>query len=212
MLTKPQYLVYWLGALRGQGGIADHNDSKLDPELAEIIQCWRVHYTVRRPKNQDVKYTLEDLIACDDDGIRNAVRVMEPFTDAWLATGALRLWRQENPKEIPPTDWFKLDRWPPERIRAAARAALDCLPGKNGRPSTFQTDLNFAKALVRYWYAKKGLEPTITDTREATKESDFLQWAEDMFLRSGRKNPEFNRLASILRKAKKLEFPENGKK
>lgn len=210
MLRKPQHHIYWLGALKGYGGIAEVSDAELPPELKEIIQVWRMHYTVRRPKNQDIKCTLEDLIACDDDQVLKAVSVMEAFTGACLDTGALRLWRQENRDEAPPPDWFKLNRWPPERIREAARAALESLPRKDGRPPKRATDFNFAKDLVRYWWAKEGQEPKITVKRDLTDENEFLRWAKGMFKMAGRKGSYSDGLAVTLWKAKKLVFPKNG--
>src|SRR4051812_19707046 len=81
------------------GEYAKPTDAKLPADLQDIVQTWRCFYDDREmPARSDIRRTLRDLVSIGDDEARAAVLVMDGFTEAQLATAALRAYRREHPQ------------------------------------------------------------------------------------------------------------------
>jgi hypothetical protein len=163
-------------------------DELVTPRLAEILRELRITYAVKRQPGQDVRATLRALATIEDGEAARAVRVMDDWTQAQFYGTAGRLWRQEHPDPAAPVpaDLFTARAWPPERIRATARAALKAMPREDGRREMAGRDLAFAAALMDYW-ERRGRRSAVTCDRGFSRESEFLRFAGDMFLLVGRR-------------------------
>lgn len=208
---KPQPLAWW--------GVAVHSsdwqlkrDEELPPRLAEIIQAARDNYAQRRIISGDVRATLRALAQVEDEQATRAVRLMDDYTEAELATASMRLWKRQNTDtDAVPDDLFDFQGWTPDRVRLTAKEALrgmdmvlrksadgsESWHPRSGRALKKSRDFALGLALARWWWNDTGERPTVY--RHSGKEGDFLFWATEKFNRAGRAISS-NSLETILQK------------
>jgi hypothetical protein len=185
---KPQPLAWWgVGVHSKDWQKKKDDDEELPPCLAEIIQAARDNYAQRRTPSEDVRATLRALVHVEDEQAARAVRLIDDYTEAELATAAARLWKRENPIiDAVPGDLFDFQGWTPDRIRLTAKEALRGMRPRYGRGKTQGRDFELATDLAYWWQESKGERPTVSLAKGRAKDSEFLSWAQDMFSRAGR--------------------------
>ena len=181
---KPQPLAWWgVGVHSKDWQKKKDDDEELPPCLAEIIQAARDNYAQRRTPSEDVRATLRALVHVEDEQAARAVRLIDDYTEAELATAATRLWRRENTDtDVVPDDLFDFQGWTPDRIRLTAKEALRGMRPRSGRAMKRGRDLELATALATYWQwsIAGGKAPSVYVG------GNFLLWANDKFRRAGR--------------------------
>jgi hypothetical protein len=161
--------------------IRDHaKDSELTAESRELIETWRCIYEPSHATpRQDMRATLEALARIGDDEARAAVGAIDLWTEASLATAALKMlkiYQQTHSQTASlPDGFFEIKAWSPAQIRAIAAFAIKDLRGsRGGRPTTRRRDIAFARVLIGYWQRAGG------------EQSKLLKFAKSMFSRVGR--------------------------
>lgn len=184
------------------------SDDELPPELRDIVRTWRTHLELvaEKPRRQDLRATLCALANIGDDEARAAVRGLDLWTHAQLATAALRMWRENNPHEVP-SMWRQIDpdeapssrvldpaAWTPLRLRWLAQGALEHLDalehlpgGRRRRPRTQAVDRSIMVSLLQYWNRMKQRNIS-AELHEANRlgHRSFAHFSTDMFTRIGR--------------------------
>lgn len=171
------------------GEYAKPEDDRLPSELRDIVQTWRAFYAdaARVPRRQDLRATLRRLALITDEDAQRAVRAIDGWTSARLATASLKNYRQEYPAPAQvPGHVFDERSWSPKHIRALALSALDDLRySAGGRPRVQERDIQFVQVLLDYWQRTERRRPTFD--RYSRSSSRFVKFVEAAFLAVGRK-------------------------
>lgn len=130
-------------------------DEALPVELRELVQTWRTHHELVAlgPGRQDLRATLRVLAGASDQEAAAAAGALDGWTEARLATAALRAFRRDRGIDAPiPPGELHAETWSAERIRVMAKSALEDLPpSSGGRPSNRARDRDFMRALLVCW-------------------------------------------------------------
>lgn len=171
------------------GAHARESDRLLDPELADLLQTQRclVKMVARKPSRADIRKTLEKLLSLDEPEQAAAIPLVDAYTEAELATGALRWYRLRIPSGPLPPEFFRVELHEPDARREMIRLALEHLLQRraDGRRSVLQRDVDFAVRLIRYWeHQHKKTATVFLDADD--KPSPFLKFAGECFHSVGR--------------------------
>jgi hypothetical protein len=172
--------------------LAKASDAELAPALRELVQAWRAHYALLelKPPQQDIRATLEALSCIGNEDARIAAPAMDPWTQAWLATAALRVFRRKHgAKANIAFEGLNASSWAPQRLRSMAQIALTALPRTpGGRPSR-RKDLDIMRALLACWNRPLSghVRPEELELlRFVRRYGTFARFAGDIFRRIGR--------------------------
>jgi hypothetical protein len=172
----------------------DAGDKALPAELRELVQTWRTHYELvaLEPRLQDLRATLQALAGASDEEATAAAGALDGWTEARLATAALRAFRRDRGVDARiPAGELHAETWSAERIRVMAKSALEELPpSSGGAPSTRARDRDFMRALLACWNRTHAARRISFEQREVREVMDahrlFPKFARAMFALIGR--------------------------
>ncbi len=190
---------------RGGWGIDHPEDADLDHDEAGFIGIWRARYRrfldrAHNPRNRDIKATLQALARASEGDLPEAVRCLDPATDAHLKRAAHREFRRLHPAGPIPPDAIRIRALgangkvhPHPRIRKLAALALAGFPKARANENSISgLDRLFAVALVTRWNLAHPGSPARIADRHAKRgpglPSDFEVAAWDWFARVGRRS------------------------
>ncbi len=157
----------WHARARWLVEYARAEDAELPDELAQLLQQARWHYDSAAwpPARQDLRATLQALLAAPESDLQGALQLVDPWTEAQLATAALKLARLAHPVPAElPAQVFDKRTWSADQVREFAQLALEGLPRPlGGRRSARWADAWLMRALLRLWRRGRGRKLSARD-------------------------------------------------
>lgn len=184
----------------GQRGRQSYTDVDLDPELRDSLASWRGKLDrfldrSHSPLSMDIRHTLAVLGEIPDSEADEVVRGLDRETYSLLKHAAYQNFRDRFPERRPvPNHAVQIRQHyhgrvvlaiTPGHLRELASLALSAYPKtKGGAPKITGFDQLFGAALVHHWVRIHGTPATI----KRIGGTPFMEWAEDMFERVGRRS------------------------